>query len=152
MKEAVKNGIAYKIAKWKDFVSKNFSKVKISKQKDFYILTALLLTILFKFDRSAAINFIKILFTFTLSQKIMKNQFLIIINSLNKNGKNLFEYTLSIVFTFFIFVEIDFLLNRLYTHALLALIFLLGFVIAFFYLIEKGKHPDTSEGKYQAKN
>ena len=152
MKEAAIKGITCKIAHWKGFVSKNFTEIKFSKQKDFYILTALLLSILFKFDRPSAINFIKILFTFILSQKIIKEEFSDILNLISINGKNLIEYALGAVFSIFIFIEIDFLLNRLFTHVFLALIFFLGFVIAFFYLIEKGNHPNTDRGKKQAKN
>jgi DNA integrity scanning protein DisA with diadenylate cyclase activity len=108
------------------------------KKKGDYILLALLLTILFVFDEKSAIDFLKIFIVFVISSMIIKNYFSSLLDNLIKNGeKSIYEYVFSAIFTAFIFIEIEFLLNKIYSYAFCVFLCLLIFTGVSFYFAAK---------------
>lgn len=116
----------------------NGLKVHFFEKMEFYILLALLLLILFKFDEKSAINFLKILIIFTLSSIIIKTHFFPIIEKLIEyRNKNIYENMLSTILTVFIFLEIEFLLNKEYPYAFCVFVCFLVFTGGVLYLLQK---------------
>ena len=122
-----------------------FEAIKLLEKAKTEIFLTSLIFMLFIFDRESAINFVKILIVFTLSSNIMKNHFshLIIKLSDHESGR-IYEYTFIAIFTFFIFIEIEFLLNGLYVYAFFTFIFLLVFTGAALYLFEGGESKQAA--------
>lgn len=113
------------------------------------ILLASLLIMLFVFDRESAIDFSKILIIFLLSSKIIKNDFShLIFKKLNKEGNNrIYEYVFSSIFTIFVFVIIEFLLNKMFFYTLFAFICLLVFTGGVLYIITRREKHQITKGE-----
>ena len=123
------------------------TKTLFGKAKTEIFLTSLIL-MLFIFDKQSAINFVKMVVLFTLSSNIMKNHFSHLLIKLSNHGNGrIYEYTFSAIFTFFIFIEIEFLLNGLYVYAFFTFIFLLVFTGAALYLITRGESKQAARCK-----
>lgn len=132
-------------------LNENNDMGKLSKKMDAGIYLLILIIVLFIFDRESAINFVKILITYILSSRIVKDDFSHLIIKLSDYGNGrICEYTLRAVFTSFIFLEIEFLLNRMYTYTLLAFIFLLVFAGIALHLIARGEIHQTVKDKKQS--
>jgi len=101
---------------------------------------AFLLLMLFIFDRKSAVDFLKILTTFIISSMIIKSYFSCLIDKLIKDrNENVYKYLFSAIFTVFIFIEIEFLLNKVYSYALCAFVCLLIFTGGSLYFATKGE-------------
>lgn len=112
------------------------------------IFLGFLLSILFAFKRSSATYFVEIIIIFVLSSEIMKKQFSHLIIKLSKRGSNrMYEYVFSSIFTFFIFITIEFLLNRMYNYTFYAFICLLLFACGVLRLITKREDNQIRENK-----
>ena len=78
----------------------------------------------------------------------MKSQFRHLKIKLSKNENNrILEYMLSAIFSFFIFIVIEFLLNSLYLYTFYAFICLLVFCSGVFYLVMKRQNHQIIEHK-----
>lgn len=100
-------------------------------------LTFLLLMLII-FDKSSAISFVKILIIFTVSSKIIENHFSHLVIKLSKDRNNrIIEYAFSGIFTFFIFIVIEFMLNGLYTYTICIFFGLLVFTCVTLYIVIK---------------
>lgn len=105
---------------------------------EFSISLVFLLLMLIIFDRSSAISFVKILSIFTISSKIIKNHFSHLVIKISKYRKNrIIEYAFSGIFTFFIFIVIEFMLNGLYTHTICIFFGLLVFTCVTLHIVIK---------------
>ena len=102
------------------------------------ILLVFLIIVISIFQKSSVIYFLEILVVLIITSEIMKSQFphLKITLSKDKNDRIL-EYMLSAIFSFFIFITIEFLMNRLYLYTFYAFICLLVFCGGVFYLVIK---------------
>lgn len=108
------------------------------KKEEDYILLFLLLTILFVFDEKSAIDFLEIFIVFVISSMIITKYFSPLIEKLINSGEeNIYEYVFSAIFTAFIFIEIEFLLNRVYSYAFCAFLCLLIFTEISLYFATK---------------
>ncbi len=115
---------------------------------EFLILLAFLVLVLLALDKSSAVDFLKILTIYLISARIMKRDFSHIIPILSKDGKNrLYEYILSAIFTFFIFIEVEFLLNKFFIYALFAFSCLLIFTIGIFYFVAGNQNYEAYYGR-----
>ncbi|KYK35924.1 MAG: hypothetical protein AYK19_01585 [Theionarchaea archaeon DG-70-1] len=100
--------------------------IKLVEKVKTEILLAFLILLLFVFDKDSAIDSTRMLIVFILSSNIMKNHFSHLIIKLSDHGNGrIYEYTSIAIFSFFIFIEIEFLLNGVYIYAFLAFILLL---------------------------
>ncbi len=110
-----------------------------------YIILALLLLILFIHDRFLPMIYVKTLVEFIISYIIVKHHFSPIIEKLVKNeDKSIYVYVFNAIYTFFVFIEIEFLLNRTYSYAFYAFLGLLLFTGGLLYLSPRGKSDQTA--------
>jgi len=124
-------------------------KITFLDQLSWIIALVLLLLFIFYLDPSSATSFMKILMTFLISTKIINNYFspILKINLSNNTSIGIYEYILSIVFAFFIFMGVEFILNEMYWYVYLAFISLLIFSFGIAFLVEKMEHKNSSSQK-----
>lgn len=126
----------------------SFDFLKLFEKMKTEMFLTFLFLVLFIFDRKSAIDFVRMLIVFILSSYIMKNHFShLIIRLSNRGNGRIYEYTFVAIFTFFIFIEIEFLLNRLYIYAFLTFVSLLVFVGIALCFVAGGKSYQATESE-----
>ena len=114
--------------------------IHVSEKVKCEISIIFLSSLLFISNSKLAIDFLEILIVYVLSLKVTKDHFSHLVIKLSKQGKErICEYTLGAVFTIFVFVEMEFLLNRLYILAFSNFVVLLFFTAIALYFIVRGE-------------